>query len=96
MINDINPELINTYIQIRDNKNSIIALFSDMQDVFLKMNDEQRGEYFYLQRDKFNGLYRVNSKELYNVPVGFYKNPLICDEETLGIISKLLQNVETK
>ncbi|WP_304181978.1 Dam family site-specific DNA-(adenine-N6)-methyltransferase, partial [Leptotrichia trevisanii] len=42
----------------------------------------------------FNGLYRVNKKGLFNVPMGDYKNPKICDEENLINISKKLKNVD--
>lgn len=48
----------------------------------------------FLNKTCFNGLYRVNKKGAYNVPMGSYKNPLICDKENLYNISKKLQNVE--
>ena len=48
----------------------------------------------FLNRTCFNGLYRVNSKGEFNVPFGKYKNPKICDEETIYADSKLLQSVE--
>jgi len=50
--------------------------------------------FIFLNRTCFNGLYRVNSKGLFNVPFGKAANPLICDKETLLADSALLQNVE--
>ncbi len=48
----------------------------------------------FLNKTCFNGLYRVNSKGLFNVPFGRYSNPLICDEKTIYTDSELLQKVE--
>lgn len=38
------------------------------------------------------GLFRVNSKSLFNVPIGRYKNPRILDEQNLLNVSKVLKN----
>ena len=44
----------------------------------------------YLNRTGFNGLFRLNSKGLFNVPLGRYTNPLICDRENLRLVSQAL------
>ena len=50
--------------------------------------------FFFLNRTRLNGLYRVNKKGLFNVPFGKYTNPTICDPTTIRLDSELLQRVE--
>jgi len=47
----------------------------------------------FLNRTCFNGLYRVNSNNGFNVPFGKYNNPKICDEKTIMADSAILQKV---
>lgn len=59
-----------------------------------KLSVQRAAEFIFLNRTCFNGLYRVNQSGDFNVPMGKYRNPTICDEKNLRGLSKLLQNVE--
>lgn len=116
---DINKNLINCYNIIKDKVESLVLELKKLEEEYLKLDDENRKEYYYDIRKKynsinienenealekttyfiflnktcFNGLYRENRKGQFNVPIGKYKNPTICDEENLIELSKLIKNV---
>ena len=73
------------YYSIRDKFNSV--------ELTEATSAEKAAYFIFLNKTCFNGLYRVNRKGQFNVPMGAYKNPTICDEENLLNISKVLQNV---
>ncbi|MEI3402162.1 MAG: DNA adenine methylase [Clostridia bacterium] len=60
----------------------------------IEQNIQRAAQFIYLNRTCFNGLYRVNKTGKFNVPMGNYKNPTICDEENLRNLSELIQNVQ--
>ena len=116
-ISDINAELINTYITIRDNSDELISRLKAMESDYLAKDADARKKAYleararfnalkrdgirdaeaatlmiFLNRTCFNGLYRVNKAGDYNVPMGAYKNPQICNEDNLLNVSKKLQN----
>ncbi len=73
------------YYQARERFNTL-ALKNDTAT-------EKAALFIFLNKTCFNGLYRVNRKGQFNVPMGAYKNPTICDEENLRNVSVGLQNV---
>ncbi len=67
------------------------------RELYNTRKEEQSGQaalFIFLNRTCFNGLYRVNRKNEYNVPMGSYKRPTICDRENILAVSKALQKVE--
>lgn len=63
-------------------------------DIFTDFkNEEIAARMIFLNQTCFNGLYRVNSKGQFNVPIGSSLNRLICDEHAIRNTSKLLRKV---
>lgn len=106
---DNNEELVNTYRAVRDQVDELIAILAihkekhnreyyyeirglDRQDVDLS-DVERAARTVYLNKTCYNGLYRVNSKGQFNVPMGSYKNPRILNEDVLRAASAALQGV---
>lgn len=47
--------------------------------------------FIYLNKTCYNGLWRVNKQGKFNVPIGSYKNPAICDEDNIRNASDVLE-----
>lgn len=107
-LSDLNSELVTSYNVIKNDVDRLInslKKYEYKKEFFLKVRSMQpkqlpdveiASRFIYLNRTCFNGMYRVNSKEEFNVPFGKYFNPLICDELNLRRVSKALENVEIK
>lgn len=102
-LSDLNPELINVYTCVRDRVEELIVHLAKHQEQheethYYKVRSqlqtqpiERAARFIYLNKTCFNGLYRENSKGLFNVPMGRYKNPKICAPDLLRPASAALQ-----
>jgi len=104
-LSDTNKELITTYKVVKDYVGNLIEFLDKHQEEYKKNpfqyfyrlraaqpnNDiEKAARFIALNKTCFNGLYRVNKKGEFNVPIGDYKDPLICDKTNLEKINKAL------
>lgn len=53
---------------------------------------EKAAMFLYLNRNCYNGLWRINRKGEFNVPFGFYKKYYLPSSDSIEIYSELLQN----
>lgn len=102
-LSDNNSRLIEAYLGVRENVEEVIVLLeshkeSHSKEYFYAMRAQvpdtpiaRAARVIYLNRTCFNGLFRENSKGEFNVPMGRYKNPSICDAPNLRAVSRALQ-----
>ncbi len=89
--------LQNEFHSLEGNEDNKKLYYYQKRDLYNTRKTEQSGQaalFIFINRTCFNGLYRVNSKNLYNVPMGGYKKPTICDKENIWAVSNALQKVE--
>ncbi|MBD2021526.1 DNA adenine methylase [Leptolyngbya sp. FACHB-36] len=101
---DINPELVNVFCCVRDCVEDLIEQLREHRDRHSPdyyytvratshgTSVERAARLIYLNKTCFNGLYRENTKGQFNVPIGRYKNPAICDAALLGAVSVALRS----
>ena len=86
ILSDINKELINLYVILRDNPKELKGQlvyhqerhtkehYYKIRDVILTDNLKCAGRLLYLNRACYNGMYRVNKQGKFNVPIGTKNN----------------------
>ncbi|RAJ19882.1 DNA adenine methylase [Pedobacter cryoconitis] len=100
-LSDSNKELINAYIQIRDNPEEVISYLKNfinsenqyyhIRQLKPRKEEKKAARFIYLNRTSFNGIYRVNSQGLYNVPYGHREKVDVVTEKLLLEVSRNLQ-----
>ena len=106
-VSDLNSDLVLAYITIRDRLEKLIeslenhsknyhedstGYYYEVRSQEPKNQIEKVSRLLFLNKTCFNGLYRVNSKGKFNVPLGRYTNPNIVNNENLQAVSKTLQS----
>ncbi len=111
-LSDDNGELINSYLVIKNKIDDLIFILKEydmhykkeprkfyyyLRDM-KKMNNsiESAARFITLNKTCYNGLYRVNKSGKFNVPIGRYKDPKICDESNLRKINQILTKTNTR
>lgn len=104
---DVNKDLINFYEVLKSHWEELENLIEHYhkkhsKDFYYLIREKsfedpikKAAQFLYLNRTCWNGLYRVNLKGVFNVPIGT-KTSVKLDTDNFEGISKLLRNVELK
>lgn len=109
---DTNEELMNTYEVVRDRVEELIDAVRDhkvrhSKNYFYEVRNldrdgrkltplERAARTIYLNKTCYNGLFRVNQKGQFNVPIGSYRDPPIVQAGLLRAASRALRGVRLK
>ena len=108
-LSDINFDLINTYQVIQRDPAPLIAKLRHHQanhskEYYYQIRSQHQldervdiaARFIYLNKTCYNGLWRVNSKGEFNVPVGSAEKPAICQANNLRDCHASLRNVDVR
>ena len=110
ILSDLNGELVNFYLQVRDNADDLLPLLDALArrpytpEVYYEVRSskptsrlERAARFLYLNKYGFNGLYRENSRGEFNVSFGRSaggKAPTLYDQDNIMAATRLLQRAE--
>lgn len=102
-LSDLNSELIETYIAVRDDVDKVITelrKFKNTKEDYYKIREikfksdyKRAARFIYLNQTSFNGIHRVNLRGIYNVPFGF-RSKNFFEPDNLLLVSNLLGRSE--
>lgn len=107
-LSDSNLRLVRCYKGIRNSVEKVIALlkqYKRSRDVFLEARErdidqstdpEVAAWFIFLNKLGYNGLYRVNSKNRFNVPYGKNSSAKIFDEDNLRACQRALSKADVE
>ncbi len=106
---DVNADLIHAWQAIRDEPDALISALRKHtkehdEQYYYKIRNQHKlrnpiniaARLLYLNKTCFNGLWRVNSKNRFNVPIGTLNTGGIMDVENIRACHSALQNTEIK
>jgi len=99
-LSDLNNELIETYLAVKEDVENIIRHLKNFENTEkeyyrireskFKSDYKKAARFIYLNQTSFNGIYRVNLNNVYNVPYG-YRTKDFFEPDNLRLVSQLLQ-----
>ena len=111
VLTDVNLRLVRTWRAVQQRVDELIDRLAELsathdKDQYYEVRDwevdaldddvDVAAWFIYLNKTGFNGLYRVNRSNGFNVPMGRYKNTRICDPLNLRACSEALADVELR